>query len=217
MAKGNRGGRRAPGLPSSGGSPFSDGINDYAIPNNLADALGEKGREMSMASAFFDANPYYNKNYAEFSQNCQRCVFAYEMRRRGYNVEALPTYEGDQMPRGRTWTSAMSGMKSVNVGKTTERATIKAIERQMADWGEGSRGIVRVKWAGGSSGHVFNVEQKNGKLYVYDVQNNKRKSNSAYLKETMQYTTLSHTTLFRTDDATPTDAMRFMVRPSTKK
>lgn len=69
----------------------------------------------------------------------------------------------------------------------------------------------------GSGGQVFNVEQKNGKLYVYDVQNNKRKSNSAYLKETMQYTTLSHTTLFRTDDATPTDAMRFMVRPSTKK
>lgn len=212
MAKGGRGGKRGGG----GGGPdnnFSNMPSDYKIPNTLEEALGQKGKEMSMAEAFFDANPYYSDNYAEFSQNCQRCVFAYEMRRRGYDVTALPTYQGDDMPRGSNWQQAMSGMARVNVGKSTERATIKSIENQMAAWGEGSRGIVRVKWAGGNSGHVFNVEQKNGKLYVYDVQSKKRTIGKAYLKETMQYTTLSHTELFRTDNATPTSSMRYMVRP----
>ena len=135
MAKGGRGGKRGGG----GGGPdnnFSDMPSDYKIPNTLEEALGKKGKEMSMADAFFDANPYYSDNYAEFSQNCQRCVFAYEMRRRGYDVTALPTYRGDDMPRGSNWQQAMSGMTRVNVGKSTERATIKSIENQMAAWGE---------------------------------------------------------------------------------
>lgn len=210
MAKGGRGGKRGGGL---GGAAFSNSLSDYVIPDNLADALGAKGAEKSMTDAFFDANPYYSDDYAEFSQNCQRCVMAYEMRRRGYDVMALPTYQGDTMPANGNWTSSMSGMTRVSVGKSTERATINAIEKQMSDWGEGSRAIVRVKWAGGNTGHVFNVEQKNGKLQVYDVQSTKRKTGKAYLKETMQYTTLSRTELFRTDNATPTDSMRFMVRP----
>ena len=211
MAKGGRGGKRRGG--GGGAAAFSDSLIDYQIPDTVEEALGPKGKEMSMADAYFDANPYYSDNYAEFSENCQRCVFAYEMRRRGYDVTALPTYAGDMMPRGGNWQQAMSGMTRVSVGRSTERATIKAIENQMSSWGEGSRGIIRVKWAGGNSGHVFNVEQKNGKLYVYDVQSKKRKTGMSYLKETMQYTTLSHTELFRTDNATPTSSMRYMVRP----
>jgi len=36
-----------------------------------------------------NTNPNY-KTGAEFQLNCQKCVPAYEMRRRGYDVEALP-------------------------------------------------------------------------------------------------------------------------------
>lgn len=213
MAKGGRGGKR---LPSGGGGKenWSNTPNDYIIPNTLKEALGAKGKPMSETDAWFDANPYYSDNYSEFSENCQRCVFAYEMRRRGYDVMALPTYQGDKMPRGSTWTSAMAGMTQVNVGKTTERATANNIKKQMADWGEGARGIVRISWAGSNSGHVFNVEYTGGKLHVYDVQSNKRTTGEKLLKEYLPYTTLSRTELFRTDNAVPTPEMRMMVRPS---
>ncbi len=212
MAKGGRGGKRGGGSLPSTSESWSNSPNPYQIPNTLEEAIGKQGVPLSEADAWFDANPYYSDDYAEFSSNCQRCVYAYEMRRRGYNVEALPTYENDEMPRGGNWTQAMSGMTQVNVGKSTEAATLKSIESQMASWGEGSRGIIRLKWAGGNSGHVVNCEYSKGKLKVYDVQSNKRVTGTKYLKDYLPYTTLSSTELFRTDNATPTDKMRYMVK-----
>ena len=212
MPKNNRGGKRGGGGQGNGNGNWSNSPNPYQIPRTLGEAVGTKGKPMSMTEAYFDANPYYSDNYSEFSANCQRCVFAYEMRRRGYNVEALPTYENDEMPRGGNWQRAMSGMTTVDVGETTEQATLKNIERQMKDWGEGSRAILRLKWAGGNSGHVINVEWANGKLNVWDAQSNSRMTGTAYLKKYLHYTTLNRTQLLRTDNAIPTEDMRYMVK-----
>jgi hypothetical protein len=216
LPKGGRGGKRRGG---GGGQPnWSKSPNPYQIPATLSEAIGKQGAPKSMSEAWFDSNPYYSPNYAEFSENCQRCVMAYEMRRRGYDVEALPTYETDTMPQYNEWTKALSGMTTVDVGRTTERGTIGAIERQMSEWGEGARAILRIKWAGSNrGGHVINVEYKNGKLNAYDVQVARDShQNSAggkeLLKEYMQYTTLSRTQLLRTDNAKITDNMRFMVK-----
>lgn len=215
MPKGGRGGKRGGG---GGGAnlPFSNAPNPYQIPENVSDALGTRGAEMSMTDAYFDANPFYSDSYREFSQNCQRCVMAYEMRRRGYDVEALPTYENDTMPMGGNWMSALKGATATDVGRTTENATIKNIESQMKQWGDGSRAILRIKWAGGNSGHVINVEYANGKLNVYDAQSNQRSTGVNLLKEYMPYTTLSRTQLVRTDNLDVADNMKYMVRPSQK-
>lgn len=87
----------------------------------------------------------------------------------------------------------------------------------MSNWGEGARGIIYLKWAGKKNvGHVINCEQKNGKLHIYDVQSNKRVTGVKYLEKYLPFATLSHTQLFRTDNATPTGDMRFMVRTSKK-
>lgn len=216
--KDNRGGRRGGGGFSRGGGAWSNGPNPYQIPTRLVDAIGFRGAPMSMTQAYFDANPYYSDDYNEFSMNCQRCVFAYELRRRGYDVEALPTYENDEMPMGGNWQRAMSGMTEQNVGKTTEGATLKAIESQMKDWGDGSRAILRLRWAGfPPSGHVINVEYSNGKLNVWDAQSNARETGTAYLKKYLHFTTLSGTTLFRTDNANITDDMRFMVKKAGRR
>ena len=215
MPKGGRGGKRRGG--GNGGGSWSNSPNPYQIPATVSEAIGPKGEERSMADAWFESNPNYNETYSEFQENCQRCVFAYELRRRGYDVEALPTYKGDMMPRSINWMQAMSGMERVNVGRTTENATIKAIESQMAKWGEGSRAIIRLKWAGAPGrGHVANLEYKNGKLHVYDTQiarSDKQLSTGVkYLRENLPYTTLSHTELLRTDNATIADSMRYMVK-----
>lgn len=215
MAKGGRGGKRRSSNPNSGNGNYSNAPGDR-IADTLDEALGVQGSPMSIEKAWFDTNPYYSDDYNEFSANCQRCVFALEMRQRGYDVEALPTYKGDKMPMGGNWLKAMSGITQVNVGKTTERATIKSIEKQMSDWGDGSRAIIRLKWAGSNSGHVINAEYKNGKLNVYDGQSVKRVTGVQYLKDYLPYTTLSKTELFRVDNAKPTDTMRYMVKQKKK-
>lgn len=167
--------------PGSGGGnsglPWSQAPNVQA-PKTLKEALGTKGKPLSMADAVMGANPYYNGSYREFSENCQRAVVAYEARRRGYNVTAQPTYKGDQLPivvavpggiRNGRWQGAFKGAKSENVGGKNAKDVQNNIESKMKDYGDGSRAVVGVQWKG-NGGHVFNVERKGGKTYYLDAQ-----------------------------------------------
>ena len=58
---------------------------DWGILQNIEDYL----------NALHSINPRFNENINAWDQNCQRCVPAYEMRRRGYNVSANPISPSD--------------------------------------------------------------------------------------------------------------------------
>ena len=139
------------------------------IPQTLAEALGSRGKAMSPAKASAGTNPHYSPDYGAYSANCQRCVLAYEARRRGYDVTALPTYSGDLMPWGSDYLKALSNPKPVNVGKSK-----KSLKSQMNAYGNGARAIVRV--GKGSNGHAFIAENQNGKILYIDPQTNRRYS-----------------------------------------
>lgn len=113
-----------------------------------------------------NANPFYNTRGAEgdFSENCQRCVVAYELRRRGYDVVALPTYAGDKLPSGNRWQGAFQKARTIDVGSSNPRTAQNNLEKQMQSFGNGSRGIVKIP------GHVFNVENVRGKVRYVDAQ-----------------------------------------------
>ena len=132
--------------------------------------LGKKGRPMGTERATLGANPNFSPEYREYSENCQRCVIAYEARRRGYDVVAQPTYEGDTMPQGHNFATNFVGATVKNIGAKTREKAQKNLEKEMASYGEGSRAIVSVKWSGCSFGHVINVEQKGGKTIYRDAQ-----------------------------------------------
>ena len=160
--------------PRAGSGKFTNA--PAYVPETLREALGKKGRPMSMENAVRGANPYYDGSYREFSENCQRAVVAYEARRRGYNVTAQPTFEGDVLPQGNVggkgngrWQGAFKGAKSESVGASNGDKVVSNIEKKMADYGDGSRAIVKIQWKNGD-GHVFNVERKNGKTYYVDAQ-----------------------------------------------
>lgn len=140
------------------------------IPETLAEALGERGRPMGMARASEGTNPHYDGSYDAYSSNCQRCVLAYEARRRGYDVTALPTYYGDLLPSGRDYLKALSNPEVVHVGKSVRR-----IEAQLKQYGPGSRSIIAVSKASGK-GHVFIAENVGGKITYIDPQTNSRYS-----------------------------------------
>lgn len=181
---GGRGSSSGGGLPTAtpngsakpnGNGKWSSAPNTQS-PDTLKEALGKKGRPMSIENAVRGANPYYDGSYREFSENCQRAVVAYEARRRGYNVTAQPTFEGDTLPQGNIggkgngrWQGAFKGAKSESVGGKNAQAVQNNIESKMKNYGDGSRAIVKIQWKNGE-GHVFNVERKGGKTHYVDAQ-----------------------------------------------
>lgn len=139
------------------------------VPGTLSEALGEPGPVMSMAKASKGTNPHFSRDYDAYSSNCQRCVLAYEARRRGYDVTALPTYSGDLLPYGGDYLKALSSPNTVSVGKS-----VRKLESEMKSYGNGSRAIVHV--SAGHNGHVFIAENVNGKIKYVDPQTNERYS-----------------------------------------
>ena len=146
----------------------------------------------------------YNDSWA-YRENCQRCVWAYEMQRRGYDVEALPTYKGDDLPSYGNWMGIVDGNLTreyigIHYGQTKSNKSVVANATEtMRGWGEGSRGIVRVCWSGTRNGHVINVEYKNGKITGYDAQSGKTYTN---LAQALKGSRLDYTQIIRTDNVT---------------
>ena len=136
----------------SNGGAVDENVLGPRIPITLQEALGQKGRPMSIAAASAGTNPHYNRDYAAYSSNCQRCVLTYEARRRGYDVTAL------------------SNPKTVDVGKSKIK-----LESQMRGYGNGARAIVHVSARG--KGHEFIAENVRGRINYVDPQTNKRYSN----------------------------------------
>lgn len=137
---------------------------------HLREAIGEKGQAYSIDEAIKKANPYYSALYSEYSANCQRAVVAYELLRRGYSVQALPTYKNDILPSyaggngNGHWQQAFKGAKRLSVGESNPKTAQANLEREMKKWGNGSRAIVSIP------GHVFNAENVHGKIRYIDAQ-----------------------------------------------
>lgn len=198
---------------------WSGGLGD-TLHENLKDALGEKGKAKTIGDATVGTNPNYNGDYKEFSENCQRCVVAYEARRRGYDVEAQPTYQGDTLnqvaysdenagvSRGR-WMGAFQGAKPKNVSSSTEQGVMNNIDKQMASYGDGSRGVVQIFYKGGG-GHVFNVERQHGKTVYVEAQVGRIKN----FKETLTHVRTERVALVRTDNLKFSERAKNFVTPS---
>lgn len=176
-----------------------------AVPKTLSEALGKKGAPLSVSASYEGANPHYSPDYAEFSMNCQRCVVAYELRRRGYDVKAAPTYQGDKLPYAAHtnkdgtlnsyWMGAFKGAKTVSVAASSNKKVLQNIESKMNAYGPGSRAVIRVQWQQGG-GHVFNVENVGGKIRYMDAQVGKNVNIREYLAASKP----GRTSIVRTDD-----------------
>ena len=120
-----------------------------------------------------NTNPGYKNGGPAYRQNCQRCVAAYEMRRRGYDVIARPAVvdlEGKlsaKDPLYGSWKNIFEGAKfEFHSGFDGGKADIIS---RLDEWGDGSVAEVRVIWKG-SGAHVFVAERVNGKVRFIDPQ-----------------------------------------------
>lgn len=192
----------------SGGSNYSPYSVSEQLPKTSKEAIGIKGKPRSIATALKTVNPNYSNLYSEYSENCQRCVVAYELQRRGYDVEAQPTYENDtwnssfkigNMYMDR-WRGAFRHAKSVSVGSPSGDKVLRNIATEMKSYGPGARAVVSINYKGrGHNGHVFNVENVGGKVQYVDAQTGNR-YNQASMKNLFMITRNSDTTLTRTDN-----------------
>ena len=129
--------------------------------------LGGQGNPMTIEDAL-KANPKYQRG-TQYGVNCQRCVQTYELRRRGYDVEALPKPKTNNTV---VWGNECFVDASGNTPSFVFNQSEKAIRNTLANAPDGSRYIIYTAWKNGRSAHVFIAEKENGIVRYVDPQVN---------------------------------------------
>lgn len=139
------------------GEAYPD-IGDYpAFYNSLADQF----RQYSLN----ETNPHYSEA-PQWRNNCQRCVPALEMRRRGSEVTARPSNYGSE----HLSYCPFDVWQNANVIQC-EGNGMSDIQNMMNSWGDGARAQVVVYWdSPHGGGHTFIAEQRNGETIFSDPQ-----------------------------------------------
>lgn len=181
--------------------------NDLIVVQNLIRRTGRPESEVirdanATNPSWVPPEKHTTKTDKRYTDNCTHCVTAYELRRRGYDVEAtrspkvngrnmreiLPRWvDQDGNPRGMT----MSGYNSLEVDRAVE------------SWGPGSRGWVVVEWEDGGS-HVFAVENVGGKPVYVEPQHPMLGSGTAESHFQKVKQSLGSVYYVRVDDLVPT-------------
>lgn len=122
--------------------------------------------EHNISTDIQNVNPNWSQS-EEWQINCQRCVPAYEMRRRGYDVTARPKPSNVLVSDLYYHPFAVWENPTIISASGNGR---QDIENQMAQWGDGARAQITVVWNDGESGHTFIAEQENGRTRFIDPQ-----------------------------------------------
>lgn len=148
---------------------------------------GKPGEPIPIAQAQKGANPLYNKEKG-YDGNCQRCAVVYDLRRRGYDVEAQPSAKGDNA--GLATTSCIEKKYYKNSDGTPAVWTQYAKEMKQADIiakfeadtkndPVGARYCIISTHKTKAFGHIYNAEKTANGIKVIDGQNGKYKNNVA--------------------------------------
>jgi len=148
-----------------------------------------------------NVNPNYRDGGRPYRVNCTHCVPSYEMRRRGYDVEATPAYDGDAYMHG-AWRKLFKGSEWKRTVSKFKKDQASEIESIMLGWGNGARAEIRVAWDTGSMGHVFAAEVENGKVLFIDPQ-----SGSRDVRYYFDHAKPSSVEYGRIDNLTPTEGI----------
>ena len=125
------------------------------------------------------ANPFFRAGVNDsYSLNCQTCVVAYELRRRGYDVMAVPR---DNYATGilanlvsLAWVDPTTGtypVRQVNAKVSNGKQAVKWFEGAVK---QGERYLLTVNLDGGGGHVVILTRNEDGVLMVYDPQSGDR-------------------------------------------
>lgn len=136
-------------------------------------------------------NPAFAQNHPGNQINCQMCVTAYEMQRRGLGAKAKPVNGGQaEVPTARpgsgwmgwlgishktpVWVAGAPAPWYVKGGDASQDdlhadTATEAIANEVSKWPVGARGVVQAKWKEGGA-HVLNVENTPSGVVFVDAQ-----------------------------------------------
>lgn len=131
--------------------------------------------DISVIRAIQGTNPCFSTHKLEYTENCQRCVAAYEARRRGYDVIAKPILLSscDPLPymlSSEGWPAVYKDHKLECCEADTSEQARQKVEALMKKYGNSSRAIVKVNWRMTRKGHLFMAENRNDVIYFVDPQ-----------------------------------------------
>ena len=152
----------------------------------------KRGKEMTFEEANeLQGNINFSKSH-EYGVNCQSCVVANELRRRGYDVTALPNLQkaGNipyELSSKTNWAwidpetmatpvkKRAGGVYDVTRTGALKRKNISALTKEIIELvKEPGRYHIDFSWKSGNSGHIITLEKLvNGKIVLYDPQNGK--------------------------------------------
>ena len=150
--------------------------------------LGPKGTPKTLAETLTLANPNFSTGLNEWTRNCQRCIWAVELLRRGYDVEAMPkTPDRDYCIADET-----NPKSFVNVSTTPvdlhhmdnffHPLSAARFQSEITSKNpEGARGMLIIHRSRG--GHACNWEIVNGKVVIYDGQTGEKRSLTYFKKK----------------------------------
>ena len=175
---------------------------DIARQNELVeeyyDAI-QRG-DMEAAEAAYDEYMAIEDKYVGYQNNCMNCTLTYDLRRRGYDVDAPWNPNGTYTDTLYDWYEITDddiiGTGTGNINTAFSSRDAKQIREALEDmYPEGSYGHCNLTWAGeGNGGHdcVWSIE--NGKAIIRDCQTNQVVSLESYVSMACDVT------FVRTDD-----------------
>ena len=128
--------------------------------------FGRIAGEHSIQQDVAAVNPKYETDALEYTLNCGNCTVAYELRRRGLDVDAQP--QEWMLPS--EWASMFEGFSRQTLTSRTKAKALTEIEHEVLSWGEGARGAIYGVPSGEGKGHFFSVEVNEGKAVFVDSQ-----------------------------------------------
>ena len=133
-----------------------------------------KSKEYTPKEDLKRINPEYHNSSSNTKSNCMLCTTAYDMRRRGFDVQANKATEGYEYEDIKRW-YPKAELKIVNEGNC--RKTAAKLAETLIAQGEGARGNIMIMWdydkTQSYGGHSMIYEIENGKAMLKDGQTGK--------------------------------------------
>ena len=140
--------------------------------------------------------------------NCTSCTTAYELRRRGYDVEAIYMKNGKMREEVETWYKGSSFTKYKSDGQ--HKTNSEGIYSQFSNCGDGARGVVSVTWKEGGR-HIMNWENIGGQTYIVDCQSNKVYPQWKFERSVSQKVNWDDVAFMRVDNLELTEKVKDMI------
>lgn len=137
---------------------------DGGIIKSIGD-LKINTRPHDIASDLRDTNPNYSRGVI-YKKNCGNCAVAYELRRRGYDVEARPS-NGSV---GGEIISMFKDFVAMKPSGDTKESVVRDLIETALSWENNSRGIVSLQWKSVDFRHYILIEVLNNKVMFVDPQ-----------------------------------------------